>query len=1481
MKNFYIFLITLILSVTNLYATLRVTVAGGATLPHDGLTWAKAYSATELRDLFYTSSNEDIWIASGTYFPSTIQTSRFYIIHNLNIYGGFVGTETALSQRNSALNLTILSGNIGDPNIFTDNTNIIMHAVAENQVVDLTIDGITFDGNYNSPTLILNSTVFNINTKINNCIFKNMKAVAVRTNASIENNATGGLEAVLTVTNTVFHNNTGYSVLNITLNSAASTARATIINCTINNNTANADNTAGIRAHAQFSRNSFVEVINTVFWGNTGRFYITNTSFNTANFSDSIIEGSITNANLTNISAENPLFTNSAMNDYSLQNCSPAINKGNNTALPSTITTDLANNPRTTFGRIDYGAFEKQTKSLTKVFVSQTGDNSGGSSWTNAYTDLQDAMNNTCPTAEVWVAAGTYKPTTTTNRAIKFNIPSGNRIYGGFAGTETLLNQRNFGLNPTILSGNIGNQAINTDNSATVVNFNLVNNQTLLDGFTITDGYGVDGAGINTYAIGGISNPTIENCKVIKNTATNLGGGIMCNAFGGGNASMIIKNSLIAQNTGGGIVLEGRGTSVLATANLSLINCTVANNLSVELRLLSNSNAFSQVNLDSKNSIIWGSSISNQNGLIVAQNSNITGGVLAGTGNISANPQFINTALFDYGLGCTSPCFNAGNNTFFTGDLDIEAKTRIENITIDMGAYELYIQEKGFVKKNATGNNSGLTWANAFTDLQTALSQNCSISEIWVAAETYLPTATNDRSKTFLITNNSKIYGGFVGTETLLNQRNWKLNPTILSGEINTATNTDNVYHVVTFRNTGTNTLIDGFSVKDGYANGAGSPPYDDNGGGIFIDGRTGNTSNATITNCIIKNNFASFGGAGIYNNTYQGGTAILKLYNSLITENTAQYGVAVMNEGTSGTAQMPNCSSEIINCTIVKNVSTNTTNGVGGIQNRGLGSNGRVNSTIHNSVIWGNTSTNNVHLQNLNNVIINHTYSNIEGNGINSLNNLIDENPYFIDFANNNFTPNVCSPLLNKANASLLPVSVTKDLDFNNRITFTLLDIGTFEANSTVRVLQTGKKYFVKKTATGQNSGKDWTNAYTDLQSALGNQCQAEEVWVASETYKPTAGTNRAISFNILSNTKLYGGFVGNETLISQRNWALNPTILSGNIGDLNLKTDNSSHVIFFQGASDQTILDGFTIRDGNAEETTTAFPRFNDNGGGILNDGIGGSSKPQILNCKIINNQARYGGGGLYNIAIYGGRAEMNLTNCLVAFNEAPNGGAALQESSSHISILDTAYTKLNFLNCTIAKNSSNLLNGGILSIGASVKSNSKVEFKNSIIWHNEGILTKQILKMGSGVKDTSSFSNIQFYGAIPTQNSIDLDPQFIQADSSNFTLSSSSPSKDSGDNSALSATKDLNFNVRNNHATIDMGAYEYACMLNQVLAGSVQLNQQTIKDGATIKSTNTLKTTANYVLDAKKSVILEPGFNTESGAVFVAKVGMGCNN
>ncbi|MCX6350318.1 MAG: hypothetical protein NTX03_00475 [Bacteroidetes bacterium] len=169
---------------------------------------------------------------------------------------------------------------------------------------------------------------------------------------------------------------------------------------------------------------------------------------------------------------------------------------------------------------------------ITYVDTAATGSNNG-KSWKDAYTNLQSAVKKV-KKGQIWVAQGTYKPTSGTDRTATFNLHDSVEIYGGFNGTETSLGQRNWKKNITLLSGDIRKKNYKKDNSQHVVSAWLISNKSLLDGFVIMHGYALAtvpaklepyGGGIYIY----LASPQIKNCRIDSNYAESYGGGISIN----------------------------------------------------------------------------------------------------------------------------------------------------------------------------------------------------------------------------------------------------------------------------------------------------------------------------------------------------------------------------------------------------------------------------------------------------------------------------------------------------------------------------------------------------------------------------------------------------------------------------------------------------------------------------------------------------------------------------------------------------------------------------------------------------------------------------------------------------------------------------------------------------------------------------------------------------------------------------------------
>ena len=100
-------------------------VAGGL---GTGTSWANAFPTLQ-QALAVSQTGDAIWVAAGVYKPTNgvNRTVSFNLVDGVQLYGGFTGLETALEQRNPEVNETILSGDIGMPNINTDNSYHVIH----------------------------------------------------------------------------------------------------------------------------------------------------------------------------------------------------------------------------------------------------------------------------------------------------------------------------------------------------------------------------------------------------------------------------------------------------------------------------------------------------------------------------------------------------------------------------------------------------------------------------------------------------------------------------------------------------------------------------------------------------------------------------------------------------------------------------------------------------------------------------------------------------------------------------------------------------------------------------------------------------------------------------------------------------------------------------------------------------------------------------------------------------------------------------------------------------------------------------------------------------------------------------------------------------------------------------------------------------------------------------------------------------------
>ena len=153
--------------------------------------------------------------------------------------------------------------------------------------------------------------------------------------------------------------------------------------------------------------------------------------------------------------------------------------------------------------------------------------------------------------------------------------------------------------------------------------------------------------------------------------------------------------------------------------------------------------------------------------------------------------------------------------------------------------------------------------------------------------------------------------------------------------------------------------------------------------------------------------------------------------------------------------------------------------------------------------------------------------------------------------------------------------------------------DVGSDPAD--IGAYETAVRWHVKKDATGTESGFSWQDAFKYLQDALAKaEVDGGDIWIATGTYKPDEGTgytsgDQAASFELPDGVGIYGGFKGDETLLSQANWDVYETILDGDLnGDdepgFTNNSDNSYQVVYSNGNDSATVLQGVTVRGGKS---------------------------------------------------------------------------------------------------------------------------------------------------------------------------------------------------------------------------------------------------------------------------------------------------------
>ncbi len=587
----------------------------------------------------------------------------FTVKSGVKLYGGFRGTERTIDERptlgkapyftyRSVLSGDVSKNDVVDPNNLLYPTNTTRSDNAKH-VLSLNMIPDPASGNINTyPTVVNGLTVIGGNAiggngggiyvygdntgggayQIEKCFLLNNYAAqgggAIYVSADVKATSTesrivdcvvynnlagvrsgaenlgGGIriDGVGTIVNSSIFNNEGGGVL--------LSANAKAVNLTIARNTV-----MGIDGG---------EVSNSVIWGNSKVQNPTATSFENCASDNATIAGNETCISISSESngANGPLFEAPSVltsfdRDFDWKkNAYPTWSWGilegsalidpekletDYTGLPAT---DLAGESRKSGDKVDIGAYEYQHLDASRIRYVKVGGTGDGSSWDKASGDLQkmiDELATIDAPGEVWVAAGTYRPTTQiiegVQYAASFRMRDGIDVYGGFAGGEISKAERTKDSMPwsykykTVLMG-----ADYDDNSAEWIEnssqWNVISSTrhvvwfapmsgednfksvTILDGVTIKGGAANGGEGLADFATdkgGGVYmglNAILQNCIVTENTAKGDGGGVYANGDGADASSANAKGGrvvgcLVYNNSsvedGGGVFVKNAG----------------------------------------------------------------------------------------------------------------------------------------------------------------------------------------------------------------------------------------------------------------------------------------------------------------------------------------------------------------------------------------------------------------------------------------------------------------------------------------------------------------------------------------------------------------------------------------------------------------------------------------------------------------------------------------------------------------------------------------------------------------------------------------------------------------------------------------------------------------------------------------------------------------------------------------------------------
>lgn len=286
----------------------------------------------------------------------------------------------------------------------------------------------------------------------------------------------------------------------------------------------------------------------------------------------------------------------------------------------------------------------------------------------------------------------------------------------------------------------------------------------------------------------------------------------------------------------------------------------------------------------------------------------------------------------------------------------------------------------------------------------------------------------------------------------------------------------------------------------------------------------------------------------------------------------------------------------------------------------------------------------------------------------------------------------------------------------------------------------------YVKSGSSGD--GTSWSQAFGDLQLALQQATVGDQIWVAQGTYYPSSSLDASASFVFKNGIKMYGGFIGTETLLIERaDFSGRTTVLSGQLSD---NVQSKIILKILQATHPDNIIDGFTIQN-----ASRSILNGEDGGAGIQIIGSVLTLKNSIIKDNVLRatdytpmNDARAGGAGIFSRSSQVVLLKTHiLSNELINTKAANNGGVGFAYGAG----IYAEGGGMTLIDCTIQENKLNYTGFAGFGAGAYFMAMQKVDiFKNLVAFN--AAQGSQILNLPSGGGlYFNSCPNVSIYGAI----------------------------------------------------------------------------------------------------------------------------------